>query len=92
MASAMVTSIRGSNKSKPSMVSCIATCYFSGDDVTAEIEGVPNEIPVTVPIGFTLAALKNEVRDQVIARAAVIGLSVVVGDIDILAFDTPGPP
>lgn len=90
MATVLITTIRGSNKSFPGMVSLIATCYFSGDDAPAEVEGYPLEIPVNLPLAYTLADLKNGLLVAVQEKAAILGLTVANQDVDIPSFDSFG--
>lgn len=89
MASVLVTSLRGSNKSSAG-VSLIATCYFSGDDVPIDVEGYPYEVPVDLVDGYNLADLKAALLAAVQVKATTLSLTVQNQNIDIPSYDSFG--
>lgn len=88
MAKALVLGVRGSTPTMPGPTELIATCYFTGSDVLAAIEGHPQTVTVRLAAGFTLADLKTALVAAAQARSTELGLTVVSTDVDLLSFDS----
>ncbi len=92
MASALVGRIRAREKRAPGTVGFVVTVYFSGADVIPEVEGVPYEIDVAVPEGYSLGTFKSALSTGVQALAGELGLVVVPADIDVPSYEAAGGP
>lgn len=90
MASAFVSGLRPREKRTPNTCGFIVRCYFAGNDVPDNLEGTAQELDFEIAIGYTLADLKTAMLNSIIAYGAILGLTVLSTDIDIIGFES-GP-
>ena len=92
MASALVTGLRIVGKIYDGQASIIATSYFSGADVSAEIEGTPRDALVLLNYDYTLSDLRNGIVASVQALATELGLTVNAANLTLPALQHGAGP
>jgi len=88
MAKAFITGPRGSGQLGQGVFSLLITCYFTGSDVSANIDGQAFETVVQLADGYTLADLKNGMVNAAIAKSTELGLTLVASDIDVPSYES----
>jgi len=85
---AIITGLRGSDKSAANVSSLVAVCCYFGNDVSGAVEGKPFELLITLPAGYMLNDLKDSIIAAVQAKATLLGLTVHTGDIDLPSYES----
>lgn len=88
MAYALVSGLRVTTKVYAAQCAMIATAYFWGDDVSADIEGSPYDMPLLLAAGYGLSDLKSAIVSAVQEKASELGLTVNSSDIDLASYET----